>query len=83
MNQQIQFPEREWWDEASVSVCFPAMVGGLQVICAIGADVLHQRFGTDESALNLFRLYRWDIEDEAEQLIQSCSEDERGWFLLT
>ncbi|MFP8166490.1 DUF1488 family protein [Escherichia coli] len=35
MNQAIQFPDREEWDENKKCVCFPALVNGMQLTCAI------------------------------------------------
>ncbi|MBR7539158.1 DUF1488 family protein, partial [Mycobacterium tuberculosis] len=29
MNQAIQFPDREHWDEQRQAVCFPALVSGM------------------------------------------------------
>ncbi|MGS5156272.1 DUF1488 domain-containing protein, partial [Escherichia coli] len=35
MNQAIQFPDREEWNESKKCVCFPALVNGMQLTCAI------------------------------------------------
>ncbi|WLI76860.1 DUF1488 domain-containing protein [Kosakonia sp. H02] len=80
MNQAIQFPDREEWNASLQSVCFPALVNGMQVICAIKGEVLAQRFGGEapEQLLALFREHRWDLEDEAEQLIRQQEEDDQG-----
>ncbi|KEA51191.1 MULTISPECIES: DUF1488 domain-containing protein [Mangrovibacter] len=85
MNQSIQFPDREEWHVEHQAVVFPALVGGMQVFCAISKLVLAQRFGehTAEEYLNLFRSHRWDLEEEAEVLINAQQEDAQGWYWLS
>ena len=85
MNQAIQFPDREEWNDAQQAVCFPALVNGLQLTCIMRAEVLAERFGGDSPALwlALFRENRWDLEDEAEQLIREQQEDARGYIWLS
>ena len=77
MNQAIQFPDREEWDENKKCVCFPALVNGMQLTCAISGESLAYRFtgDTPEQWLASFRQHRWDLEEEAENLIQEQSED--------
>ncbi len=66
MNQAIQFPDREEWNAEKEAVCFPALVNGMLLTCAISAEALHQRFGHGE-VITLFTAHRWDIEiEEAE-----------------
>ncbi len=83
MNQSIQFPERETWDESRQAVCFPALVGGMQLTCAIRGETLVARYGNVDEPLALFRTLRWDLEEEAEQRIQDQEEDESGWLWLS
>lgn len=85
MNQAIQFSDREEWNASMQAVCFPALVNGMQVICAIKGDMLAQRYGgeTAEQYLALFRDYRWDLEEEAEQLIRQQAEDAQGVVWLS
>ncbi|WP_380184783.1 DUF1488 domain-containing protein [Kalamiella sp. sgz302252] len=83
MNQAIQFPDREWWDESAKAVCFPALVNGFQVLCAISGESLIRRYGNDRSALENFQQFRWDIEEEAEQAIKAEEEDDQGWVWLS
>lgn len=85
MNQAIQFPDREEWNALTQAICFPALVNGMQVTCAIAGDVLAQRFGgeTPEQYLAAFREYRWDLEEEAEQLIRQQQEDDQGVIWLS
>lgn len=83
MNQAIQFPDREWWDEKIKAICFPALVNGFQVQCAISGEALMRRFGSDRAVLESFRQYRWDLEDEAEEAIKAQQENDQGWIWLS
>lgn len=83
MNQAIQFPDREYRDEQRDAVCFPAQVNGLNLICAISASTLQQRYGCGASDIELFRAHRWDLEEEAEALIVRQQEDNQGWVWLS
>ncbi|MEM6161065.1 DUF1488 domain-containing protein [Erwinia sp. P6884] len=83
MNQAIQFPDREWWDEKINAICFPALVNGFQITCAIRGEAIVRRFGEHQEPLTHFRLNRWDIEDEAEQAIKEEREDTQGWLWLS
>lgn len=85
MNQAIQFPDREEWDVLKEAVCFPALVNGMQLMCAIKGESLAKRFGGDttEQWLADFCEHRWDLEDEAEALIQTQQEDNHGWIWLS
>jgi len=85
VNQAILFPDRETWDEAHQCLCFPALVGGFQVNCAISAGSLAHRFGGETPAawIDSFRQHRWDLEEEAEQAINEQREDDQGWIWLS
>ncbi|QHM73602.1 DUF1488 domain-containing protein [Mixta intestinalis] len=83
MNQAIQFPDRESWDEQRQAVCFPAMVNGFQLTCAISGSVLLQRFGGNNEPLAIFQQHRWDLEDQAQALIEDQQEDSQGWIWLS
>ncbi|HEJ0424505.1 TPA: DUF1488 domain-containing protein [Citrobacter koseri] len=85
MNQAIQFPDREEWDAVLEAVSFPALVNGMQLMCAIKGTTLAYRFGGDtpERWLADFCEHRWDLEEEAEALIQSQQEDDQGWVWLS
>ena len=60
MNQAIQFPDREEWNESKKCVCFPALVNGMQLTCAISGESLAYRFtgDTPEQWLASFRQHR-------------------------
>lgn len=85
MNQSIQFPDREQWDDQLLAVRFPALVNGFQVMCGITGETIASRYGGDnkESWLELFRLNRWDLEDEAEELIAAGEHDSQGCVWLS
>lgn len=55
MNQAIHFPDREIWDENKQAVCFPVLVHGMQLTCAIKGETLLQRFGGGRSVSGLLR----------------------------
>ncbi|MBK4716961.1 MULTISPECIES: DUF1488 family protein [Tenebrionibacter/Tenebrionicola group] len=83
MNQSVHFPDRECWDERRQAVCFPALVGGMQLTCAIKSEALQIRYGVNAVApLALFRQHRWDLEEEAQQRIRNQEDDETGWLWL-
>lgn len=82
MNQALQFPDHEYWDEDRQAVCFPALCYGMQLTCAIGGTELIRRYGVGEF-LSLFRQNRWDLEDEAETVIAQQSDDITGWYWLS
>ncbi len=80
MNQAIQFPDREQWDEAQQAILFPALVNGMQIQCALSQSSLIARFGllNKEAWIAQFQQCRWDIEDEAESLIKDEAWDDTG-----
>lgn len=81
MNQAIQFPDRETLDVTLKAVCFPVLVNGMGLTCAISVDALHQQFGEGD-AMVLFRDHRWDLEDVAEDCIRNDQVDNEGWVWL-
>lgn len=85
MNQAIQFPDSEVWDESKQAICFTALVTGFQVNCAVSGVWIASQFGgnTPEQWLTQFRLHRWDLEDEFESLICNEEEDSQGWYWLS
>ncbi|MBK0002999.1 DUF1488 domain-containing protein [Erwinia sp. S38] len=83
MNQAIQFPEREWWDEGIQAVCFTVLVNGFQLVCAIHGEELLRRYHDEFIALEAFRKNRWDIEEEATHAIEQQQENDQGWLWLS
>lgn len=85
MNQAIQFPDREVWDESKQAICCTALVAGFQVNCAVSGAWLGSRLGgnTPEQWLTQFRQHRWDLEELFEALILNEEEDAQGWYWLS
>ena len=82
MNQAIQFPDDEHYDAARQAICFPVLVNGMRLTCAIGIGPLKSRFGEGE-AMMLFQHHRWDLEEEAEAAIRQDEVDNQGWVWLS
>ncbi|MGS0630264.1 MULTISPECIES: DUF1488 family protein [Photorhabdus] len=82
MNQSVQFPDREEWNEQEQIVIFPALVNGLLVQCVISAKDLLYRYGEDHHPLSLFRQNRWDLEEEFELVINNGDDDRFGRYML-
>lgn len=85
MNQEIIFVEREQWDSLRQGVVCMAMVNGFQVFCCVRGETLSQRFGEmtkSEQYVELFKQYRWDLEDELQQLIENDEVDADGWIII-
>lgn len=82
MNQAIQFPDDETYDAERDAVCFPVLVNGMRLICAISRMSLTSRFGEGE-AMVLKQRHRWDLEDEAEAAIRQERVDAQGWVWLS
>ena len=57
MNQAIQFPDDETYDAELNAVCFPVLVNGMRLTCAISGKSLASRFGEGE-AMALFQHHR-------------------------
>lgn len=85
MNQALQFPDREEWCERHHAVCFPAIINGFQVTCAISGETLANRYGGEshQEWLVQFRAHRWDLEEEVQILILNEQEDDQGWYWLS
>ncbi len=85
MNQALQFPDREEWSERHHAVCFPAIINGFQVTCAISGETLANRYGGEghQEWLAQFRTHRWDLEEEVQILILNEQEDDQGWYWLS
>ncbi|WP_036773755.1 DUF1488 domain-containing protein [Photorhabdus australis] len=83
MNQSIQFPDREEWNEQEQIVIFPALVNGLLVQCVISAKDLLHRYGEDHHPLSLFQQNRWNTEEEFELVINNDGDDDHlGRYIL-
>lgn len=82
MNQAIQFPDDETYNAELNAVCFPVLVNGMRLTCAISGKSLASRFGEGE-VMALFQHHRWDLEDEAEAAIRQDNIDAQGWIWLS
>lgn len=82
MNQAIQFPDVEEWDELTCKVQFPVLISGMLFECIISESLLYRRYGEEASPLTLFQRNRWDIEEEFEDLIAQDLTNERGYYSL-
>jgi len=82
MNQAIQFPDDQAYNAENSAICFPVLVKGLRLTCAVSIESLAERFGEGE-AMALFQRHRWDLEDEAEDLIRQDEIDAQGWIWLS
>jgi len=85
VNQAIQFPDREEWVERHKAICFPALVNGFQITCAISGETVASRYGgnSHQEWLVLFRRHRWDLEEEVQILILNEQENDQGWYWLS
>ena len=54
-------------------------------MCAIDKQVIARRFGGEDPAqwMALFCENRWDLEEEASDLIREQQEDNQGWVWLS
>ncbi|GIU34912.1 DUF1488 domain-containing protein [Shewanella schlegeliana] len=91
MNQSILFPDLQDWDTQTQSVVFPVQVQGANIECRISLNKLVSlaaapMAGDDgdkaAKALALFEEYRFDIEEEVEELIEQETFDELGRVVL-
>lgn len=83
MNQAIQFPERDWWDESTQAICFTALANGFHLTCAIHGEALLHRYQHEHTALSAFRNNRWELEEEAARAIEQQQENDQGWVWLS
>ncbi|MDW6091463.1 DUF1488 domain-containing protein [Vibrio rhizosphaerae] len=73
MNQSIIFPDVQSWNEDARHIVFPAQCQGALIECIVTVAVLEELSGqsitSQEDAIRFFSLYRFDLEELAEQLI--------------
>ncbi|WP_070970307.1 DUF1488 domain-containing protein [Vibrio sonorensis] len=76
MNQSILFPDIQTWDEDGKRVIFSAQQSGALIECLVSIDELSKLSGqavkSGDEAIAIFKQYRFDIEELAEE----CIEDE-------
>lgn len=82
MNQSILFPDRQHWDEERAAVCFPAQQAGALIECVVSQAVLEsyaqQSITSCQHAIELFEQWRFDLEEQAESLIEDEMFNSRG-----
>lgn len=83
MNQAVQFPDWEEWNREIEAICFPVLVNGMSLTCAIHIHELKRRFGNEHQPVEIFQTHRWDLEDEAQALIEKEQDDDQGWVWLS
>lgn len=86
MNQQILFNDQVSIDWQQKLARFDAMVAGQKVTCWVGVAELEQRLDqtlpTAEEASAAFEQLRFDLEAEAESLIEDEAYDAQGRIWL-
>ena len=82
MNQNILFADREQWDEARQAVNFPALQGGQLITCWVTRAWLEQftqrTLPTEAAVLAAFGECRFDLEEDAEALIEDEAFNQDG-----
>ena len=82
MNQSVLFPDLQDWDDTKQLVVFPAQVQGANIQCRISLSRLTKLYGEklngEAEVLAAFEVYRFDIEDKLEELIEQEMFDEDG-----
>jgi hypothetical protein len=76
VNQAIQFIDRVEYESAQEVIIFYAQVSGMLVQCVINIKAL--KLTAKNEALTHFEKYRFDYEEQAEQLIEDESYNSAG-----
>ncbi|HAS63857.1 MAG TPA: DUF1488 domain-containing protein [Vibrio sp.] len=86
MNQSILFPDIQTWNEELNAVTFPAQQAGALVECVASVSYLTQLSGQTingtQQALEVFDQNRFEIEEQAEQLIEDEEYNAQGMIEL-
>jgi len=87
MNQSILFPDIQTWDIENQAVIFPAQNQGSLIECLVTKSYLDQLNGCalkDElDIISLFLQYRFDLEEQAELLIEEEEFSPSGQIIIT
>ncbi len=81
-NQGVEFPLLECWNPMTHSAQIVAQVDGRRVMCNIPVDLLHKRFGDEESPIKLVTGNRPALEAAAYKVIESGRFESDGSVLL-
>lgn len=86
MNQAILFSDELSWNQQAQSVDFSAQCMGALIECRVTASLLEKltqvKVVDEKSAVEAFELCRFDIEEQAEQLIEEEEYDANGRIVL-
>ncbi|MGF1698414.1 DUF1488 domain-containing protein [Vibrio lamellibrachiae] len=82
MNQSILFPDIQNWNEEKKVINFSAQQSGALIECSISISQLEllsdKKIVSPQLALEIFKEYRFDIEELAEELIEQEEFDASG-----
>lgn len=82
MNQDILFADIQLWDSNRQAVNFPAQQAGALITCWVSLDWLQKKADkplTEEAdILSAFSVYRFDLEELAEEMIENEDFDQDG-----
>ncbi|MGF1722777.1 DUF1488 domain-containing protein [Vibrio kyushuensis] len=82
MNQSILFPDIQDWNEEKKVISFSAQQSGALIECSISVSQLERlsdkKIVSTQLALEIFKEYRFDIEELAEELIEQEEFDTSG-----
>ncbi|USD41200.1 DUF1488 domain-containing protein [Vibrio sp. SCSIO 43135] len=74
MNQSILFPDIQTWDAVKNVIVFPAQQSGALIECVVSKSYLENMVGsaieTEQQAIQVFQKLRFDLEEQAEELIE-------------
>ncbi|MBA5764118.1 DUF1488 domain-containing protein [Vibrio sp. 404] len=86
MNQSILFPDIQTWNEELNAVTFPAQQSGALIECVASVSYLsqlsEQAINGAQQALDVFEQNRFEIEEQAEQLIEDEEYNAQGMIEL-
>ncbi|MCE9680556.1 DUF1488 domain-containing protein [Shewanella sp. AS1] len=86
MNQGVIFTEMLEWDANVSAIHFSAQQQGVLIDCYINKQVLEhlmaEKINSGEQAMQIFEQFRFDIEDQAEKLIEQEAFDVQGHILV-
>ena len=86
MNQSILFPDIQTWNEELNAVTFPAQQSGALIECVASVSYLSQlserTINGAQQALDVFEQNRFEIEEQAEQLIEDEEYNAQGMIEL-
>jgi hypothetical protein len=79
----MEFPPEQFWNDATETMVFPAIVDNKRVRCRISLEALADRFGTyNNDPKEIFKPYRSQIERIAERKITAGQLESDGSILI-